>query len=101
MRMPIIAGAFLFAWSASAPAAWHKASSPHFVIYADAKPEKLRAYAEKLEKFDQGVVTRARWMIIRSATRVTRPALRRSPKMTRRMERMRPAHRLTDRATAA
>lgn len=55
MRMPIIAGAFLFAWSALAPAAWHKASSPHFVIYADAKPEKLRAYAEKLEKFDQAV----------------------------------------------
>jgi Flp pilus assembly protein TadD len=51
----IIGGAFLFAWSAAAPAAWHKASSPHFIIYADEKPEKLRAYAAKLEKFDQAV----------------------------------------------
>lgn len=34
-------------------AAWHKASSKHFIIYSQQKPEHLRAYAEKLERFDQ------------------------------------------------
>ncbi len=38
-----------------ATAAWHKASSPHFVIYADDAPEKLRAFATRLEKFDKAV----------------------------------------------
>jgi len=51
----LVAGLVLSAWSAAAPAAWQKASSPHFIIYADDKPERLRAYAEKLEKFDQAV----------------------------------------------
>lgn len=36
-------------------AAWQRASSPHFIIYADESPEKLRAFAEKLERFDKGV----------------------------------------------
>ena len=38
-----------------ATAAWHQASSRHFVIYSDDKPERLRAYAEKLERFDKAV----------------------------------------------
>ena len=29
-----------------ASAAWHQASSRHFVIYSDDQPERLRAYAE-------------------------------------------------------
>ncbi len=36
-------------------AEWQRASSPHFIIYADESPEKLRAFAEKLERFDKGV----------------------------------------------
>ena len=36
-------------------AAWHKASSKHFVIYSEQKPEQLRQFAEKLERFDQAV----------------------------------------------
>jgi hypothetical protein len=36
-------------------AAWHKASSKHFVIYADERPERLQAFATKLEKFDKAV----------------------------------------------
>lgn len=36
-------------------AAWHKASTKHFIIYADQKPEKLRDFATKLERFDQAV----------------------------------------------
>ncbi|MDP9421687.1 MAG: hypothetical protein M3Q19_02435 [Pseudomonadota bacterium] len=36
-----------------ANAAWHEAKSKHFIIYADLKPNELRAYAERLERFDQ------------------------------------------------
>ena len=36
-------------------AAWHEASTRHFVIYSDTSPEKLRAYAERLERFDKAV----------------------------------------------
>ena len=42
-------------WAAPGQAAWHKVSSPHFVIYADESPEKLRAFATRLEKFDKAV----------------------------------------------
>lgn len=36
-------------------AAWQKVSSPHFVIYADGKPETLREFSTRLEKFDKAV----------------------------------------------
>ena len=36
-----------------AHAAWHEAKSKHFIIYADLRPDELRAYAERLERFDQ------------------------------------------------
>ena len=38
-----------------ASAEWQRASSPHFIIYANESPDKLRAFAEKLERFDKGV----------------------------------------------
>ena len=38
-----------------AAAAWHKASTAHFIIYADESPDKLRAFATRLEKFDKAV----------------------------------------------
>ena len=41
--------------SNAASAAWHKASTRHFVIYSEQKPDELRAYAEKLERFDKAV----------------------------------------------
>lgn len=40
---------------APAGAAWNKASTPHFVIYADDSPDRLRTFATKLEKFDKAV----------------------------------------------
>ena len=60
MRKTLIGGALLAATvaaftTASANAAWHKASTPHFVIYADETPAKLSAFAAKLEKFDKAV----------------------------------------------
>ena len=56
MRKYLLGGALL-AVTAAAPstAAWHKASTAHFVIYADETPDKLRAFATKLEKFDKAV----------------------------------------------
>ena len=50
-----IFAAVLMASSAIGHAAWHKASSKHFVIYSRDKPAKLRAYAERLERFDKAV----------------------------------------------
>ena len=36
-------------------AAWTEAKSRHFVIYSEQSPERLRAFAEELERFDQTV----------------------------------------------
>ena len=57
------AGAALLLAIAAQPAsaAWHKASTRHFIIYADLNPDKLTEYASKLERFDQ-VVRHARRM---------------------------------------
>ena len=38
-----------------AEAIWHRASSPHFVIYSEENPAKLQAFAAKLERFDAAV----------------------------------------------
>lgn len=55
-----IISAFVAAAAASllggtAQAAWHKASSDHFVLYADTSPERLRAFASKMERYDKAV----------------------------------------------
>lgn len=51
----VIAAALAIGASTAANAAWHRASSKHFVIYSEQKPEQLRVFAEKLERFDQAV----------------------------------------------
>ena len=45
-----------------AHAEWHKATSEHFVFYADMKPEQLQRLAERLERFDAAMrfITQAR-----------------------------------------
>src|SRR5688572_10896035 len=48
-------GAVAIVASVPGAAAWHKASSAHFVIYTDDSPGKLRQFATKLEKFDRAV----------------------------------------------
>lgn len=53
MRVFIAIAALLA--SAPAQANWYRASSQHFVIYSEQKPESLRNYAEELERFDQAV----------------------------------------------
>ena len=49
-----ICAAALFA-AGPAHAAWYKASSKHFIIYADESPKDLNLFATKLERFDQAV----------------------------------------------
>ncbi len=55
VRMALFGVAATCVVPAPAAAAWQKASTPHFVIYSDDTPDKLRAFAAKLEKFDQAV----------------------------------------------
>jgi hypothetical protein len=54
MRLHLSALAALML-SAPAAAEWYRASSEHFVIYSDQKPDRLRQFAENLEKFDGAV----------------------------------------------
>lgn len=55
LRILPLAAFALVATATSASAAWQRASSPHFIIYADESPDKLKAFAEKLERFDKAV----------------------------------------------
>lgn len=55
MFKEFVLGAAAFVAAAPAAAAWEKASSAHFVIYADESPDKLREFATRLEKFDKAV----------------------------------------------
>lgn len=55
MLTRILLGVAALAASSPAAAAWHKASTTHFVIYADDSPAKLRDFATRLEKFDKAV----------------------------------------------
>lgn len=45
----------LLALPGLARADWHEAVTPHFVIYADQRPERLTEFAEKLEHFDAAI----------------------------------------------
>ena len=52
MRFGLFIGAAALALTTPAAAAWHQASSKHFIIYGDMPAEEMKEYAEKLEKFD-------------------------------------------------
>jgi len=43
----------LLAAPAIARAEWHEASSDHFLVYSDDKPDKIREFATQLERFDK------------------------------------------------
>lgn len=51
----LVAALVLMAAGSPAHAAWHEAKSKHFIIYADMKPDHLRRYSERLERFDKAV----------------------------------------------
>jgi len=52
MRSSIFVGAAMLALASPVSAAWQQASSKHFLIYGDMPALEIKAYAEKLEKFD-------------------------------------------------
>lgn len=54
MRSYVLAFA-AFSLSAPAQAEWYRASSEHFLIYADQRPATIQRFAENLEKFDGAV----------------------------------------------
>ncbi|MDG2534777.1 hypothetical protein P6144_14030 [Sphingomonas sp. HITSZ_GF] len=45
----------LLALPATARADWYEASTPHFIVYADRDPEKLKAFATNLERLDRAI----------------------------------------------
>ncbi|MEP9359517.1 hypothetical protein [Sphingomonas sp. KR3-1] len=47
----------LLALPMAAQADWHEASTGHFIVYSEQKPEALKAFARELEQFDKGVRT--------------------------------------------
>jgi tetratricopeptide (TPR) repeat protein len=53
--MRILAAIVALLMPAIASATWHEAKSKHFIIYADLKPDELKQYAARLERFDQAV----------------------------------------------
>ena len=53
--MRIVLALAALAAAAPAHAAWYKASSKHFIIYADESPKDLNDFATRLERFDQAV----------------------------------------------
>ena len=55
MLRRLLLAATLLLFPAAASAKWHEASTDHFVVYADQDPEKLRAFATKLERFDKAM----------------------------------------------
>lgn len=45
----------VLALSSPAEASWRQASSKHFVVYADDSADRIKAYTERLERFDQAI----------------------------------------------
>lgn len=41
--------------SSAARAEWHQASSEHFVVYSDDAPERVKAFATRMERFDKAI----------------------------------------------
>ena len=55
MRIKLMTAFASLAFASTSQAAWHQASSKHFLIYADMPPARLLEFATKLEKFDKAV----------------------------------------------
>jgi cytochrome c-type biogenesis protein CcmH/NrfG len=55
MMLRTLAALLLLALPATAQADWYEASTPHFLVYADRDPEKLKAFATNLERLDRAI----------------------------------------------
>lgn len=54
MRRLLLAFLLLFI-AMPAHAGWHEARTKHFILYSESSPDRLRAWAEQLERFDAAV----------------------------------------------
>lgn len=59
-----VAMALAWAWPGLAQAAWHEASSDHFVIYADDSVKDITRFSEQLERYHAGMA----WVMARTAS---------------------------------
>ena len=55
IRKLLISAAAFAVLPGVANAAWYQANSKHFVVYSDDSAERVKAYAEKLERFDKAI----------------------------------------------
>lgn len=55
IRKLLLSAVALTALPGVAHAAWYQASSKHFVVYDNDSPEKVKAFTEKLERFDKAI----------------------------------------------
>lgn len=55
MIKPVLLAAAALLLPTAASAKWHEASSPHFVVYANEDPGRLKAFATRLERFDKAM----------------------------------------------
>jgi tetratricopeptide (TPR) repeat protein len=51
----LIAAAGILASTPAAHAEWYEASTGHFVVYSEQRPERLKEFAARLEKFDRAM----------------------------------------------
>lgn len=55
MMLRALVALVLLAMPALARADWYEASTPHFVVYADGNPDRLEAFATRLERLDRAI----------------------------------------------
>ena len=55
MRFWLLGAALALLAPAAAQAQWHEASTTHFRVFAEGKPEEVRDFATRLERFDKGL----------------------------------------------
>lgn len=55
IRKLLLSAAALAVVPSAANAAWYQASSKHFVVYENDSPDRVKAYTERLERFDQAI----------------------------------------------
>ena len=55
LKRALLAAAVCLLGASEVQAAWHEASSKHFVVYSDDAPDKVRAFTAKLERYDRAL----------------------------------------------
>jgi tetratricopeptide (TPR) repeat protein len=88
MRIGLLAAILPFlGWCVPVQAAWHEASSDHFVIYANDTGQDITRFAQQLEKYHAGLA-----LLTNSATAVPSPSNRVTVYMVRNEQEVRNLH---------